>query len=100
MCGKSSATVPKSCIDNLSNFVYTWHQRNDAMLSIRDEEVRTLAQDVMRKTGAPTITAAIKQALANEIARADEKIPLRERVEALRRRVLGDAEIVPDRNTI
>jgi antitoxin VapB len=61
------------------------------MLSIRDEQVRTLAQDVMRKTGAPTITAAIRQALENEIARADEKVPLRERVEALRRKVLGDA---------
>jgi antitoxin VapB len=70
------------------------------MLSIRDEQVRTLAQDVMRKTGAPTITAAIRLALENEIARREEKMSLRERVEALRRKVLGDVDIVPDRNTI
>jgi antitoxin VapB len=69
------------------------------MLSIRDEQVRTLAQDVMQKTGAPTITAAIKMALQNEIARSDEKMSLRERVEALRRKVLGDVDIVPNRNT-
>ena len=60
------------------------------MLSIRDEQVRTLAQDVMRKTGAPTITAAIKLALQNEVARTEDKVSLRERVDALRRKILGD----------
>ena len=60
------------------------------MLSIRDEQDRTLAQDVMRKTGAPTITAAIKLALQNEVARTEDEVPLRERVDALRRKILGD----------
>ena len=68
------------------------------MLSNRDEQVRILATNLMRKTGAPTITAAIRQALENETARVSENPtlqerlkPLRERVEKLRRDVLGDA---------
>lgn len=69
------------------------------MLSIRDERVRTLAQDLMQKTGAPTITAAIRLALENELVRTGEKESLQERVEMLRRKVLGDAVIVPDRAT-
>jgi antitoxin VapB len=39
------------------------------MLSIRDEEVRTLAEMVMRRSGAPNLTAAIRLALQNEIRR-------------------------------
>ena len=54
------------------------------MLSIRDEEVRTLAETVMRKRGAPTLTAAIKLALKHEIKRADEASTLVERVAAIR----------------
>ncbi|MEZ2126569.1 MULTISPECIES: type II toxin-antitoxin system VapB family antitoxin [unclassified Sinorhizobium] len=46
------------------------------MITIRDEEVRTLAQTVMKKCGAGTMTAAIKLALQHEIERADETIPL------------------------
>lgn len=69
------------------------------MLSIRDEEVRTLAQDLMKNTGAPTITAAIKRALVNEIARTEKKPSLREEMDELRRKVLGSAKITPDRNT-
>ena len=61
------------------------------MLSIRDEEVRTLAQDLMKNTGAPTITAAIKRALKNEIARVGEELSLEEQVDALRRKALAKA---------
>lgn len=61
------------------------------MLSIRDERVRSLAQDLMRKTGAPTITAAIRQALENEIAKADARGSLQERINALRSRALSKA---------
>jgi antitoxin VapB len=35
------------------------------MLKIRDETVRTLAQEVMRLRGAPNMTAAIKLSLQN-----------------------------------
>lgn len=45
------------------------------MLSIRDEEVRTLAETVMRISGAPNLTAAIKLALQREIKRAEEALP-------------------------
>lgn len=54
------------------------------MLSIRDEEIRTLAEVVMKRRGAPNVTAAIKLALQNEIRRFDEGTPLRDRVAALR----------------
>lgn len=40
------------------------------MLSIRDEAVRTLAEMVMRRSGAPNLTPAIRRALRNETRRA------------------------------
>ena len=61
------------------------------MLSIRDERVRALAEDVMEKRGAPSITAAIRLALENEVARASEELSLQERVDALRRKALSTA---------
>lgn len=70
------------------------------MLSIRDEEVRTLAQDLMKNTGAPTITAAIKRALKNEIARTKEQVSLRESLEELQRKALGMAKHTPDRDYV
>jgi len=65
------------------------------MLSIRDREVRALAEAVMRTRGAPTLTAAIKLALRNEIDRAEEAIPLRDRVADLRTRALARADRAP-----
>ncbi|CAO4184564.1 type II toxin-antitoxin system VapB family antitoxin [Methylorubrum aminovorans] len=65
------------------------------MLSIRDEEVRTLAEAVMRKSGAPNLTAAIKLALQREIKRADEALPLIERVAAIRAAALAKADRPP-----
>lgn len=56
------------------------------MLGIRDREICALAEVVMRTRGAPTLTAAIKLASHNEIRRAEEEIPLRGRVAALRAR--------------
>ncbi len=70
------------------------------MLSKRDEEIRTLAQDLMKTTGEPTLTAAIKRPLVNELARIEKKPSLKEEIDELRRRVLGSAKIVPDRNTV
>lgn len=65
------------------------------MLSIRDEEVRTLAEVVMKRCGAPTLTAAIKLALQHEIKRADEALPLIDRVAALRAEALAKADRPP-----
>lgn len=62
------------------------------MLSIRDREVRILAEAVMRSRGAPNLTAAIKLALLNEVRRAEEAIPLRDRVAAIRAQALLKAE--------
>lgn len=61
------------------------------MLSIRNARVRALAQVVMRETGAPSITAAITQALEHEVERARQAVPLRQRVAALRQRALAQA---------
>lgn len=61
------------------------------MLSIRDERVRVLAEHVMEKRGAPNLTAAIRLALENEIARDREGLSLQERVDALRHRALSKA---------
>jgi antitoxin VapB len=62
-------------------------QRGQIMLSIRDEEVRTLAETVMRRCGAPNLTAAIKLALK----RADEAVPLAARVAAIRAEAMTKA---------
>lgn len=70
------------------------------MLSIRDEEVRTLAQDLMKNTGAPTITAAIKRALLNELARTKEQVSLRDSLEELQSKALAMATHAPDRNYV
>jgi antitoxin VapB len=61
------------------------------MLSIRDEEVRTLAETVMRRCGAPNLTAAIKLALKHELKRADEALPLAARVAAIRAEAMTKA---------
>jgi antitoxin VapB len=61
------------------------------MLSIRNPRVRALAEVVMRETGAPSITAAITQALEHEVERARQAVPLRQRVAALRQRTLEKA---------
>lgn len=53
------------------------------MLTIRDDEVRTLALTVMKKRGAENMTAAIKLALQNEINRARDEIPIMDRVDAM-----------------
>ncbi len=65
------------------------------MLSIRDREVRTLAEAVMRKRGASNLTAAIKLALQHEIERADEVVPLKQHVADIRARALAKAKLPP-----
>ncbi|KMO14844.1 type II toxin-antitoxin system VapB family antitoxin [Methylobacterium platani] len=65
------------------------------MLSIRDEEVRTLAETVMRTSGAPNLTAAIKLALQREIKRAEQAVPLIDRVAAIRAAAIAKADRPP-----
>jgi antitoxin VapB len=65
------------------------------MLSIRDQEVRTLAEAVMRKRGASNLTAAIKLALQHEIERADEAVPLKQHVAEIRAQALSKAKVPP-----
>jgi antitoxin VapB len=61
------------------------------MLSIRNVRVRELAQVVMRETGAPSLTAAITQALEHEVERARQAVPLQMRIAALRQRAMAGA---------
>jgi antitoxin VapB len=65
------------------------------MLSIRDERIRTLAEDLMEKRNVPSITAAIRLALENEVERANQELSLQERVDALRRKALKHATRPP-----
>ena len=66
-------------------------RKEPVMLSIRNARVRALAEVVMRETGAPSMTAAITQALEHEVERARQAIPLRQRIAALRRRAMETA---------
>jgi antitoxin VapB len=59
------------------------------MLSIRNVRVRELAEVVMRETGAPSLTAAITQALEHEVERARQAVPLQMRIAALRQRAMA-----------
>jgi hypothetical protein len=61
------------------------------MLTIRDEEVRTLARELMQKTGAATMTAAVKSALVGELSRTDEHETLLEKIAAIREKALAGA---------
>lgn len=70
------------------------------MLNIPDDEVRTLALELMKDSGEPTITAAIKRALVNELARTKEQVSLRDSFEELQRRALAMAKHAPDRNYV
>ncbi len=65
------------------------------MLSIRNARVRELAQLVMRETGAPSITAAITQALEHEVERARQAVPLHQRIANLRQRAMATAVRAP-----
>lgn len=62
------------------------------MLSIRDREVRALAEIIMRTRGAPNLTAAIRLALRNEVERAEAAVPLHDRVAAIRAEALAKAD--------
>lgn len=55
-------------------------------LNIRSEEVNTLAEKLAARTRL-TKTAAVKLALENELRRADEAIPLWERLKPLRAKI-------------
>ena len=52
-------------------------------LYIRDDAVDELAKRVQMATKAPNKTEAVRRALENELARAENAIPLRDRVKKL-----------------
>ena len=54
-------------------------------LYIRDDDVDLLASELKSLLGARTKTDAVRQALRQEIERAREAVPLRERIEAAKR---------------
>ncbi|WP_210003834.1 type II toxin-antitoxin system VapB family antitoxin [Phyllobacterium sp. 1468] len=52
-------------------------------LYIRDNEVDALAVKVQRLTKAPNKTEAVRRALQNELARAQEAVPLKDRIKMI-----------------
>lgn len=56
-------------------------------LYIRDDEVDALAKKVQQVTKAPTKTEAVRRALENELARVEQAVPLKERVEKIQNSV-------------
>jgi len=52
-------------------------------LYIRDDEVDALAKKVQQVTRAPNKTEAVRRALQNELARAQEAIPLKDRIKKI-----------------
>lgn len=52
-------------------------------LYIRDDDVDALARKVQQATKAPTKTEAVRRALQNELARAEQAVPLKERVKKI-----------------
>jgi len=56
-------------------------------LYIRDHDVDALAVKVQQLTKAPNKTEAVRRALQNELARAQESIPLKDRVKKIQDRV-------------
>ena len=52
-------------------------------LYIRDDEVDALAKKVQQITRAPNKTEAVRRALQNELARAQEAIPLKDRIKKI-----------------
>jgi antitoxin VapB len=49
-------------------------------LFIRDDAVDALAAELQKALKTPSKTAAVRQALTNELARANQKRPLRQRI--------------------
>lgn len=64
-------------------------------LYIRDPEVDALATELQRATGARTKTEAVRTALERQLAEARARIPLRERLAALKARVRAVGEPDP-----
>jgi antitoxin VapB len=56
------------------------HEEQVLSLYIRDDDVDALAKKVQQVTKAPTKTEAVRRALENELARAEQAVPLKERV--------------------
>ncbi|WP_081159856.1 type II toxin-antitoxin system VapB family antitoxin [Ensifer aridi] len=52
-------------------------------LYIRDDDVDALAKKVQQVTKTPTKTEAVRRALQNELARAEQAVPLKERVKKI-----------------
>jgi len=50
-----------------------------------------MARELMQRTGAPTMTAAIKSALASKLSQADEEVTLIDKIAAIRAKALANA---------
>ncbi|MDR6635537.1 hypothetical protein J2X72_004351 [Phyllobacterium sp. 1468] len=66
-------------------FAYSKYTRGERKMSlyIRDNEVDALAVKVQRLTKAPNKTEAVRRALQNELARAQEAVPLKDRIKMI-----------------
>jgi antitoxin VapB len=63
------------------------HEETVMALYIRDDDVDALAKKVQQVTKAPTKTEAVRRALENELARVEQAVPLKERVEKIQNSV-------------
>jgi antitoxin VapB len=63
------------------------HEETAMSLYIRDDDVDALAKKVQQVTKAPTKTEAVRRALENELARVEQAVPLKERVEKIQNSV-------------
>jgi antitoxin VapB len=63
------------------------HEETVMPLYIRDDDVDALAKKVQQVTKAPTKTEAVRRALENELARVEQAVPLKERVEKIQNSV-------------
>jgi antitoxin VapB len=65
-------------------------------LYIRDDEVDALARRVQQVTNAPSKTEAVRTALQNELERARNSVPLKERIRRLQDEVKAMGPDDPD----
>lgn len=65
-------------------------------LFIRDDTVDALASELQKALKTPSKTAAVRQALANELARSRQKLPLRQRIAKSQAMAAAIGEVDPD----
>lgn len=65
-------------------------------LYVKDNDVAAMATELQHLLKAPSKAEALRQALRNEIERQKSKVPLRERIARLQRRVAALGPTDPD----